>query len=165
MCDPQWVSKPSALRPDHLNARPTLLKCWLKDPTHRPPLLPLTFSLVSLLMHPPLPLLVLSCLTLPISLVCLSLSLPSAPLCPPPPWGGTTNYDKMNRDSLDICWRVDSIEGIQSVWKYKESSRMTNWGGQGLGEDESSSKQKCMLPSNLCNILTNTVNANNIGVP
>lgn len=28
--DPQWVFKPSALRPDHLNARPTLLKCWLK---------------------------------------------------------------------------------------------------------------------------------------
>lgn len=31
------------------------------------------------------------------------------------PRGGTTNYDKMNRDSPDICWRVDSIEGIHSV--------------------------------------------------
>lgn len=121
MWDPQWVFKPSALRPGHLNARPTLLKCWLTAPSslcvsfffpslsfsyfpsHRlnPVLFPLP-SAPSLLIHP--------CSFSPFwpsagLSACLSLF----------PWGESANYGKMNRDSPDICWRVDSIEGIHSV--------------------------------------------------
>lgn len=59
--DPQWAFKPSALRPDHLNARPTLLKGWLKAPFSlcvlflpTPPSLLYPSLLVSLPIHPSL---------------------------------------------------------------------------------------------------------------
>lgn len=93
--DPQWAFKPSALRPDHLNARPTLLKGWLKAPFSlcvlflpTPPSLPPSSIPRYLFLCPSIlhfPLLVLSCLTLPISPVCLSLLLPSPSLCLPLP--------------------------------------------------------------------------------
>lgn len=83
--DPQWAFKPSALRPDHLNARPTLLKGWLKAPLSLsvsfffPPLPPSSSVPRYLFLCPSIlhfTLLVLSCLTLP------SLSVSSAALTP-----------------------------------------------------------------------------------
>lgn len=56
--------------------------------------------------HPPFPSPGRPLLSDPPHLPSLSISLPEV---------GTTNYDKMNRDSLDICCGLDSIEGIQSV--------------------------------------------------
>lgn len=65
---PRWMFKPSALIPGHLNARPALLKYWLKAPfsllVSNPP--SICFSV-----HPPL-----------LSSVCPLLSYASLALCP-----------------------------------------------------------------------------------